>query len=126
MISIKGLMKHFPNERAITYKDMDFEDGKSYMLLGASGCGKSTLLNMIAGILSADEGEILIGGEDMMKKSIYSRLVECYLYFKRYQDAYNCQKKVCMYANMEDPFEESDEERRALEKLKAIRKLMEE
>ena len=64
--------------------------------------------------------------EDMMKKSIYSRLVECYLYFKRYQDAYNCQKKVCMYANMEDPFEESDEERRALEKLKAIRKLMEE
>ena len=69
MISIKGLMKRFPNERAIYYKDIDFEDGKSYMLLGASGCGKSTLLNMIAGILSADEGEIFIGGEDMTKKS---------------------------------------------------------
>ena len=69
MISIKGLMKHFPNERAIKYKDIDFEDGKTYMLLGASGCGKSTLLNMIAGILSADEGEILIGGEDMTKKT---------------------------------------------------------
>ncbi len=69
MISIKGLIKRFPNERAIKYKDMDFEDGKSYMLLGASGCGKSTLLNMIAGILSPEEGEIFIGGEDMTKKT---------------------------------------------------------
>jgi putative ABC transport system ATP-binding protein len=39
------------------------------MLLGASGCGKSTLLNMIAGILSPEEGEILIGGENMVAKT---------------------------------------------------------
>ena len=69
MITIKGVTKHFPNERAINYKDMIFEDGKSYMLLGASGCGKSTLLNMIAGILSPDSGEILIGDENIVKKS---------------------------------------------------------
>lgn len=69
MITIKGVAKRFPNERAINYKDMVFEDGRSYMLLGASGCGKSTLLNMIAGILSPDEGEILIGEESMTKKS---------------------------------------------------------
>ena len=69
MISINNVTKRFPNERAINYKNMDFEDGKSYMLLGASGCGKSTLLNMIAGILSPESGEIIIGGEDMTKKS---------------------------------------------------------
>ena len=69
MISIKGISKCFQNERAINYTDMIFEDGKSYMLLGASGCGKSTLLNMIAGILSPEEGEILINGEDMTKKT---------------------------------------------------------
>lgn len=69
MISIKGVSKHFPNESVIRYTDMDFEDGKSYMLLGASGCGKSTLLNMIAGILSPESGEIVINGEDMTKKS---------------------------------------------------------
>jgi lipoprotein-releasing system ATP-binding protein len=69
MISIKGVAKRFPNERDINYKDMNFEDGKSYMLLGASGCGKSTLLNMIAGILSPESGEILIDGTDMTKKS---------------------------------------------------------
>ena len=69
MITIKNLSKCFPNEKAIRYRDMEFESGKSYVLLGASGCGKSTLLNMIAGILSPDEGEILIGNENVTKKS---------------------------------------------------------
>ena len=50
MIEIKQLTKQFQNETVIDYKDMVFESGKSYMLLGASGCGKSTLLNMIAGV----------------------------------------------------------------------------
>ncbi len=61
MIKICGVQKHFQNEKAIIYSDMVFDDGKSYMLLGAFGCGKSTLLNMIAGILSTDAGEIYIG-----------------------------------------------------------------
>ncbi len=69
MIEIKGVMKQFKNETAIDYKDMIFEDGKSYMLLGASGCGKSTLLNMIAGILSPEKGEILINGISINERS---------------------------------------------------------
>ena len=69
MISIRNLTKRFPNETDIHYADMDFEDGKSYMLLGASGCGKSTLLNMIAGILSPESGQIFIGDEEMTAKS---------------------------------------------------------
>lgn len=69
MVSIKGVSKQFRNETAISYRDIDFEDGKSYMLLGASGCGKSTLLNMIAGILTPDSGEILINGENTVTKT---------------------------------------------------------
>ena len=65
MIEIKNITKQFQNETEIQYKDMVFENGKSYMLLGASGCGKSTLLNMIAGILSATTGEIIIDGKNM-------------------------------------------------------------
>ena len=45
MIEIKNITKQFQNETEIHYKDIVFETGKSYMLLGASGCGKSTLLN---------------------------------------------------------------------------------
>ena len=69
MIELRNVYKQFPNERAIRYRDLTFESGKSYVLLGASGCGKSTLLNMIAGILTPDGGEILIDGESMSAKS---------------------------------------------------------
>ena len=69
MIEIKNLTKKFKNETEIGYKDIVFENGKSYMLLGASGCGKSTLLNMIAGILSPTEGEIYVDGRLMSAAS---------------------------------------------------------
>lgn len=69
MISVKNVSKIFKNETAIDYKDITFESGKSYILLGASGCGKSTLLNMIAGILSPEKGSIEIDGVDMTKTS---------------------------------------------------------
>ena len=69
MIEIKNLSKQFQNETEIDYRDITFESGKSYMLLGASGCGKSTLLNMIAGILSATSGSIFIDGVEMSAAS---------------------------------------------------------
>lgn len=69
MIEIKNITKQFQNETAIDYKDIVFETGKSYMLLGASGCGKSTLLNMIAGILSPTQGDICIDGKNMSQCS---------------------------------------------------------
>ena len=69
MIEIKGLGKQFQNETQISYRDITFETGRSYMLLGASGCGKSTLLNMIAGVLSPTVGAIAIDGKDMTAAS---------------------------------------------------------
>ena len=69
MIEIKSLGKQFQNETQISYRDMTFETGRSYMLLGASGCGKSTLLNMIAGVLSPTAGRIVIDGRDMTAAS---------------------------------------------------------
>ena len=69
MIKIQGISKQFPNETAIDYRDLTFETGKSYMLLGASGCGKSTLLNMISGILSPETGTIEIDGMALSDKS---------------------------------------------------------
>ena len=69
MIQIKNITKRFQNETAITYSDICFESGKSYMLLGASGCGKSTLLNMIAGVLAPTSGEIIIDGVNMTPKT---------------------------------------------------------
>jgi glycerol transport system ATP-binding protein len=42
-----------------------WEDGGAYALLGPSGCGKTTLLNIISGLLTPSEGEILFDGEEV-------------------------------------------------------------
>lgn len=65
MIYTENLRKHFTDESDITYRDLSFEDGKSYVLLGASGCGKSTLLHLISGVLSPTSGRIVINSKDM-------------------------------------------------------------
>lgn len=57
-ITCTGITKEYPGEVRITYSDIEFEKGHSYLILGGSGCGKSTLLNMIAGVLSASTGKI--------------------------------------------------------------------
>ena len=67
MIVTQNLRKRFTDESDIAYRDLTFEDGKSYVLLGASGCGKSTLLHMLAGTLTPSSGAILINGRDMAK-----------------------------------------------------------
>lgn len=42
-----------------------WEDGGAYALLGPSGCGKTTLLNIISGLLTPSEGEILFDGQEV-------------------------------------------------------------
>ena len=37
---------------------------ESVVILGPSGCGTRTLLNIVAGLISPDQGQILIDGED--------------------------------------------------------------
>ena len=70
----KSLYLRICAERPIDFMkglDLDIERGEFCVLLGPSGSGKSTLLNIIGGIDSADEGNLVIDGErlaDMSEK----------------------------------------------------------
>ena len=81
-LQIQGIQKSFGagDSRVDVLKglDLDIERGEFCVLLGPSGSGKSTLLNIIGGIDSADEGNLVIDGErlaDMSEKnlSLYRR-----------------------------------------------------
>ncbi|MGF6129999.1 glycerol transport system ATP-binding protein [Pseudomonas frederiksbergensis] len=48
-----------PEDYAIREMDHVWEQGGAYALLGPSGCGKSTLLNIISGLLSPSQGQVL-------------------------------------------------------------------
>ena len=46
-------------------KEVRFEKGKKYAIVGSSGCGKSTLLKLLANYYKDYEGEILIGKQEL-------------------------------------------------------------
>ena len=46
---------------------LEFEQGKSYAIVGRSGAGKTTLLSMLAGLLKPVKGEILYNGHNIAK-----------------------------------------------------------
>ena len=68
-ITLKGLAHSYlaqpgdpqthPQDYAIQALDHVWKQGGAYALLGPSGCGKSTLLNIISGLLSPSQGEVL-------------------------------------------------------------------
>ena len=64
IIEFKNVPKVFEDSNTKVLKDINFEleEGKFYTLLGASGSGKSTILNIIAGLLDATTGDILLDG----------------------------------------------------------------
>ena len=62
-LEIKLITKSFGNVLALSQIDLYVEDGEFCVLLGPSGCGKSTLLNIVAGLISQDEGSVSIDGK---------------------------------------------------------------
>ena len=64
-ISLAGLTKRFGDLTAVASFDLEIRDKEFVALLGPSGCGKTTTMNMIAGIETPSEGQILFDGRDM-------------------------------------------------------------
>jgi len=50
---------------ALQQIDAEWSDGGAYALLGPSGCGKTTLLNIISGLLTPSEGQVLFDDKDV-------------------------------------------------------------
>ena len=65
-LEIRGVRKSFPHhgqrQHVLRGIDLSVEHGEFVSLIGHSGCGKSTLLNVVAGLTSADAGEVSLDG----------------------------------------------------------------
>jgi len=64
VLAIQGLTKVFGGLRAVSNFDLTVEKGALDGLIGPNGAGKTTVFNMISGLYSATEGEIILDGEN--------------------------------------------------------------
>jgi sulfate transport system ATP-binding protein len=74
-IEVRNISKSFGAFKALNGIQLDLPRGELIALLGPSGCGKTTLLRIIAGLEQADEGSIIISGEDASHKDVRERHV---------------------------------------------------
>ena len=69
MIEVKNVTKKYPNTKAVDNISFEVKDGEVVGLLGPNGAGKTTTMNMITGFIEPTEGQIVINGFDIVKKS---------------------------------------------------------
>ena len=62
-VTVKNVFKNYGQTEALRDMSLDFPRGELTSLLGPSGCGKTTLLKIIAGLLPATSGEVIVNGQ---------------------------------------------------------------
>ncbi len=67
ILETKHLIKHFDGVYAVNKLSLSFEPGRITGIIGPNGSGKSTLVNILTGLISPNDGEIIISGEKLTK-----------------------------------------------------------
>ncbi|MDY4668726.1 MAG: ABC transporter ATP-binding protein [Oliverpabstia sp.] len=75
MIEMKGVSKKFDQIQALTQVSGVIREGSVFGLVGTNGAGKSTCLRIMAGILKADEGSMLVDGQEVFENEEMKREV---------------------------------------------------
>ena len=69
MIEIKDLTKKFGEFTAVDHLNLTIDTGEFFGLLGPNGAGKTTTISMISTVLIPNEGEIMVDGKPLGRKS---------------------------------------------------------
>lgn len=78
-ITLQGLRHSYSanpttaDDWALKKVDQVWDDGMAYALLGPSGCGKTTLLNIISGLITPSEGQVLFDDQDVTQVATANR-----------------------------------------------------
>ncbi|PZF81361.1 ABC transporter ATP-binding protein [Jiangella anatolica] len=82
VVELNGIRKSFGAVRALDGVDLSIGDGEHVGVLGPSGSGKSTLLRVVAGLETADEGDVRFAGEPQGDTPAHHR--DCAIVFQHF------------------------------------------
>lgn len=67
MLEVKGLTKRFGGVLAVDKVSFSVPKNSIVSLIGPNGAGKTTLFNLLSGVYSCDEGQIVFAGADITR-----------------------------------------------------------
>jgi ABC-type branched-subunit amino acid transport system ATPase component/ABC-type branched-subunit amino acid transport system permease subunit len=71
LLKVEGLSRSFGGLRAVSKVSFEVNAGEILGIIGPNGAGKTTLFNLLNGVLSADEGTAVLGGESMLGRKVH-------------------------------------------------------
>lgn len=101
MISFQGIKKAFGPKQVLKGVSFDVLDGEVFFIIGGSGVGKSVLIKHLVGLLSPDEGEIFLDGDEISRfdeAQMYPVRMKCAMVFQHSTlfDSMTCAENVAL------------------------------
>jgi lipopolysaccharide export system ATP-binding protein len=73
MLTASGLAKRYKSRQVVREFGLDLSPGEVVGLLGPNGAGKTTCFYMIVGLVAADQGQILLDGNNITARPMHER-----------------------------------------------------
>lgn len=73
MLQLQGVVKRYGKFTAVAGVTLDVHRGEIFGFLGPNGAGKTTTIRMVAGVLRATEGRIIVDGDDLHEHPIRAK-----------------------------------------------------
>lgn len=69
-IEFKNIKKAYDGNVVINSLNLTIDEGEFITIIGSSGCGKTTMLKMVNGLITPNEGDIFVNGENIKDKNL--------------------------------------------------------
>ncbi|MFE6337111.1 ATP-binding cassette domain-containing protein [Streptomyces sp. NPDC057806] len=67
-VTVRGLVKHYGETKALDGVDLDVREGTVMGVLGPNGAGKTTLVRILSTLLAPDSGQATVAGYDVVRQ----------------------------------------------------------
>ena len=71
LLEVKNIYKSFGGVKAIQNFSIEANAGEIHGIIGPNGAGKTTIFNTISGVYTADQGTVMLDGQDITKLEQY-------------------------------------------------------